>query len=62
MFWDMPYSEVISPLPWNGKSITMAFTGLRPVDARKTENPPAATPVQRLVIWLSSFALLQWSL
>ncbi|MFN9977117.1 MAG: hypothetical protein ACK58T_45170, partial [Phycisphaerae bacterium] len=31
-------------------SITTAFTGLRPVDARKTENPPAATPVQRFVI------------
>jgi hypothetical protein len=30
-------------------SITTAFTGLRPVDARKTENPPAATPVQRFV-------------
>ncbi len=33
--------------------ITTAFTGLRPVDARKTENPPAATPVQRFVMWLS---------
>ncbi|MFN8707745.1 MAG: hypothetical protein ACK50J_13800, partial [Planctomyces sp.] len=32
--------------------ITTAFTGLRPVDARKTKNPPAATPVQRFVIWL----------
>jgi hypothetical protein len=41
---------------------TTAFTGLRPVDARKTENPPAATPVQRLVIWLSSFASLRLSL
>jgi len=29
---------------------TTAFTGLRPVDARTTENPPAATPVQRFVI------------
>jgi hypothetical protein len=29
---------------------TTAFTGLRPVDARKTENPPAATPVQRFVM------------
>jgi hypothetical protein len=26
-----------------------AFTGLRPVDARRTENPPAATPVLRFV-------------
>ena len=30
--------------------LTTAFTGLRPVDARITENPPAATPVQRFVI------------
>jgi hypothetical protein len=29
--------------------ITTAFTGLRPVEDRKTENPPAATPVQRFV-------------
>jgi hypothetical protein len=28
----------------------MAFTGLRPVEARKAENPPAATPVQRFVM------------
>jgi hypothetical protein len=33
--------------------ITTAFTGLRPVDARKAENPPAATPVQRLVMPIS---------
>ncbi len=35
-------------------SITTAFTGLRPVEARKTENPPAATPVQRFVsrLWI----------
>jgi hypothetical protein len=32
------------------------------VDARKAENPPAATPVQRFVIWLSSFASLRLSL
>jgi hypothetical protein len=25
------------------------ITGLGPADARKTENPPAATPVQRVV-------------
>ena len=31
-------------------AITTAFTGLRPADARKTENPPAATPVQRFVM------------
>ena len=31
----------------------MAFTGLRPADARKTENPPAATPVQRFVMHAS---------
>jgi hypothetical protein len=30
--------------------ITMAFTGLRSVEARKTQNPPAATPVQRFVM------------
>jgi hypothetical protein len=30
-------------------AITTAFTGLRPADTRKTENPPAATPVQRFV-------------
>jgi hypothetical protein len=30
--------------------LTTAFTGLRPAEARKTENPPAATPVQRFVI------------
>ena len=29
--------------------LTTAFTGLRPAYARKTENPPAATPVQRFV-------------
>jgi hypothetical protein len=34
--------------------ITTAFTGLRPVEARKTENPPAATPVQRFVILCSN--------
>ena len=31
-------------------AITTAFTGLRPADARITENPPAATPVQRFVM------------
>jgi len=35
--------EVVFP------GITTAFTGLRPAEARKTENPPAATPVQRFV-------------
>ncbi len=33
----------------HGLHRTTAFTGLRPVEARKTENPPAATPVQRFV-------------
>jgi hypothetical protein len=42
-----PTNDAILP------SITTAFTGLRPVDARKAENPPAATPVQRLVIAVS---------
>jgi hypothetical protein len=35
---------------------------LRPVEDRKTENPPAATPVQRLVIWLFSFGSRELSL
>jgi hypothetical protein len=32
------------------QQLTTAFTGLRPADARKTENPSAATPVQRFVM------------
>ena len=32
------------------KAVTTKFTGLRPANARKTENPPAATPVYRFVM------------
>jgi len=38
---------------------TSAFTGLRPADARQTENPPAATPAQRFVMRCDSCVLFK---
>lgn len=48
-----PAKEVVTRIAEHetgfAQDVTTAFTRLRPVENRKTENPLAATPVQRFV-------------